>query len=269
MAGLRIAVAFLTRVPVGRAGDDVRRAVPWFPVAGALVGIAVGGAYAGLAALVPATVAAAVAVALGLLITGAFHEDGLADVADAFGGGWTLEDRLRILKDSRHGTYGVAAMCSSIGLRILALATLGPAAGFAGMVAAHAVARASAVATMVLAPLAKTDGLGATVAETTGAAEAGKAAVLRTGDATPPRGVAGPRLVGAAVGLGIGVLAIGWWMAVVAVLALTGTGAVVWLAVRKIGGVSGDVLGTVEQVVECLAVVAVSGLAARHALWWR
>ena len=58
---------------------------------------------------VPPFVAAAVAIAIGLLITGAFHEDGLGDVADAFGGGSTVERRLQILKDPRQGTYGVVA----------------------------------------------------------------------------------------------------------------------------------------------------------------
>ena len=58
---------------------------------------------AGLWHVTPPLVAAAVAIALGLLITGAFHEDGLGDIADAFGGGWTVERRLEILKDSRHG----------------------------------------------------------------------------------------------------------------------------------------------------------------------
>ena len=74
-------------------------AVPWFPIVGVVVGAAVGGIAAGLWHVVPRRVAAAVAVLLGVLITGAFHEDGLADVADAFAGGWTVERRLQILED--------------------------------------------------------------------------------------------------------------------------------------------------------------------------
>lgn len=253
MTGLRAAVAFLTRVPVAGGSDDVRAAVPWFPIVGALVGLAVGGAYAGMVELVPATVAGAVAVLAGVLITGAFHEDGLADVADAFAGGWTREERLRILKDSRHGSYGVAALSGSILLRVLALASLGPAAGFAASVAAHTLGRASAVATMVVAPQAKPDGLGAVV----------------TGDAAPAHGPAAGRLAGVAAGVAITTAVIGWWAAPATALALVGTAAVVWLAIRKIGGVSGDVLGTVEQVVECLTLIAVTALATRHSLWWR
>ena len=113
--GLAAALQFLTRVPIRTDGAvPHHRAVPWFPIAGALIGAAVGGVAAGMNELVATPVAATLAVITGLLITGAFHEDGLADVADAFGGGWTVERRLEILKDSRHGTYGVAALSTSM-----------------------------------------------------------------------------------------------------------------------------------------------------------
>ena len=78
-----------------------------------------GGVAAALMHIVPPFVAAALAVMLGALLTGAFHEDGLADVADAFAGGWTREDRLRILDDPLHGSYGVAALCGSIVLYVV------------------------------------------------------------------------------------------------------------------------------------------------------
>ena len=105
-----------------------------------------GGVAVGAWHIVPASVAAAVAMAFGLLVTGAFHEDGLGDIADAFGGGWTIERRLEILKDSRHGTYGVAAMCTSIVVRVIALGSMpGPAAMFASVVVAHTMGRVAAV----------------------------------------------------------------------------------------------------------------------------
>ena len=121
----------------------------------------------------PTSVAAAVGVLVGVLVTGAFHEDGLADTADAFAGGWTVERRFEILKDPRHGTYGVAALCGSIVLRVVAVATLGPAAAFAGLVAAHTLGRGAAVAAMGAVPVARPDGLGADYARSVGRGRAG------------------------------------------------------------------------------------------------
>ena len=248
MKGLRGAIQFLTRIPIRLSEPpELTRCVPWFPLTGGLIGLAVGGVAAGLAELVPMTVAAAVAVVTGVLITGAFHEDGLADTADAFGGGWTREERLRILSDPLHGSYGVAAMCSTIVVRILCVAALAPASAFAGLVAAHALGRSAAVGAMTTFPLATADGLGA-----------GYAAGLSRQRA----------VVGVLSGAAIAALATGWWVAPLAAAAVVGAVAVGALAMRKIGGVTGDVLGAVEQATECLVLVVVTALATRHPLWW-
>lgn len=247
--GLLAALQFLTRVPIRlRREPSLSHTVAWFPAAGALIGAAVGGVAAGMWQLTPPLVAAAVAITIGLLITGAFHEDGLGDVADAFGGGWTVERRLEILKDSRHGTYGVAAMCASIVVRIVALGSLpGPATMFAAAVAAHTMGRVAAVGMAGTMRLATNTGLGADYGRST----------------TPLRA-----LVGCAAGVAITAVVTGWWVgpllaaAVVAVL-VTGS-----LARRKIGGISGDVLGAAEQVAECLCLVVLSSLAMHHSLWW-
>jgi adenosylcobinamide-GDP ribazoletransferase len=249
MIGLLGAVQFLTRIPIRmRAAVAHDRIVPWFPIVGALIGAAVGGVAAGLGELLPMSVAAAVAVAVGLLITGAFHEDGLADIADAFGGGWTRQRRFEILKDSRHGTYGVAALTSSIAIRILALGTIiGPAAAFASSVAAHALGRTAAVVAMTVFPPATESGLGADHARR-----------LR------PL----PTAAGIASGLAVSAAATGWWtlpLVAAASIAMLATGL---LAVRKIGGLAGDVLGAIEQVAECLVLVVACGLAAHHPIWW-
>ncbi len=242
------ALTFLTRVPVRlRRAPDLTAAVAWFPVVGALVGTVVGGVVAGLGELVPPTVAATVAVLVGVLITGAFHEDGLADVADAFAGGWSAEERLAILDDPRHGSYGVAALAGSLLVRVAALASLGPPAAFAGAVAAHSLGRASAVAVMAVVPVARREGLGAEYARTL------------------PRRRA---VVGVLAGVALGTVATGWWVVPLAGAGAAAAAAVGWLAVRKIGGISGDVLGATEQVAECLVLVVVSGLAARYPLWW-
>lgn len=222
--------------------------VPWFPIVGALIGAAVGLIAAGLSELFPAGPTAALAVIAGLLVTGAFHEDGLADVADAFGGGTTREQRFEILKDSRHGTYGVAALSSSIVLRIVCAASIAtPAALLTGFVAAHTLGRTAAVVALTAVPPASDSGLGADSARD----------VHRV-----------PAAIGALAGLGLVALVGGWWVGPLAAAALIGAAAVSWLAIRKIGGIAGDVLGAVEQVAECLVLVVVSALAMRHDPWW-
>src|SRR5690606_32357151 len=121
--GLRTAWIFLTRVPIGDdPRPDVSRAVPWFPVVGASVGAVAAAVWAGANELLAPLPSAALAITIGAMVTGAFHHDGLADMADAFGGGWGREQRLRILKDSRHGTYGVMALVCAVLLQVSALA---------------------------------------------------------------------------------------------------------------------------------------------------
>jgi adenosylcobinamide-GDP ribazoletransferase len=120
------AVQFLTRVPVARAMNapelDFREALKasllFFPLVGVLIGLVTTSVY--LAACVgwPAWIAALIAVGVEAWITGAFHEDAFADATDALGGGWTREQVLEILKDSRHGTYGVLALVLGVSLRV-------------------------------------------------------------------------------------------------------------------------------------------------------
>src|SRR5438045_786510 len=109
--GLRAAIVFLTRVPAGGfpyREPEWRWAPAWFPLVGAGVG-AVAGGVAWLAAGAGSLVAGALAVIASLLVTGAFHEDGLADTADALGGAYDREKLFAILKDSRIGSFGGAA----------------------------------------------------------------------------------------------------------------------------------------------------------------
>ena len=242
------AVQFLTRIPVRTAdAPDHVRIVIWFPVVGALIGALAGGVAVGLGELVPMSVAAAMAVLVGVLVTGAFHEDGLADMADAVAGGWTRERRFEILKDPRHGSYGVAALCGSIVLRIGAVAALGPAAAFAGLVGAHALGRGAAVAAMGFVPVARPDGLGADHARSVGRWQS---------------------VAGAAAALALAAVAAGWWAAPMAAAAAVGALVVAWIAWRALGGITGDVLGAIEQVAECLVLVTVTALAPRSNVWW-
>ena len=122
-----------------------------------------------------------------------------------------------------------------------------PSAAVAAFVAAHGLGRVSAVAAMKAAPPATESGLGA-----------GAASSMR-----PASTVVG--LVGAVAAVAV---VCGWWTLPFLGAAVVGTTGTVVLAVRKIGGLAGDVLGAVEQVVECLVIVVATGLAARHPVWW-
>jgi adenosylcobinamide-GDP ribazoletransferase len=246
-AGFLGAAQFLTRVPIRlRSAPDLARCVPWFPVVGALIGAAVGAVAAGAIDGVAPGVGGALAVIAGLLITGAFHEDGLADTMDALGG-TTPARRREILEDSRHGSYGVAAMCSTIVLRAACIAALGPAAAFAGCVAAHTLGRGAAVAVMATTPPAAGQGLGADHSR-----------------ALSTRGA----IAGVVAALAISALATGWWVAPLAGAATVAAIAVARLARRAFEGVSGDILGAVEQVAECSVLVVTVARAAHSSIWW-
>ena len=248
------AVAFLTRVPVGaRVADDeaIARTVPWFPVVGFLIGVAVACVYAAGSVVLPRLVASSLAIGAGLLLTGAFHEDGLGDVADAFGGGATRSDVVRILHDPRQGTFGVVALTVSLLVRAAALASRGPWAALAAVPAAHSLSRAAAVALMITVPPSPDAALGAAYVR-----------ALRRG----------PALVGSAAGLALASLAIGVWAGPAAAVAGAAALVVGLLARRKLGGISGDVLGAAQQVGEiavlCLASAVVVNAWASLA-WWR
>ena len=159
---LFVTLQFLTRVPIpawvardGWQPDWLNRCVRHFPLVGAAIG-AVGAAVALLGlALWPPVVAAVLAVAATVWLTAAFHEDGLADTADALLGAAPREKALAIMKDSRIGTYGAAALGLALLLRVLLLAELlrvSPSLAAAVWVTAHAAGRAAAVALMAMLP---------------------------------------------------------------------------------------------------------------------
>lgn len=128
---LHCAMTFLTRVPLPRCEwqeESLNRCSLYFPLVGLLVGLGGALAYTLASNLWSAPLALLLAMAAMLLLTGGFHEDGLADTADGFGGGWTVEDKLRIMKDSRLGTYGALALVMALLLKFTALASLPPAA---------------------------------------------------------------------------------------------------------------------------------------------
>ena len=174
--------------------------------------------------------AAVLAVFASIVLTGALHEDGLADTADGLIGGRDREQRLAIMHDSRHGTFGVIALVLSVLLRTTALAVIGEGvhSGLA-LIAAHAASRAALpVAMFVLAP-ARADGLGAGAGRPSMAPAIAALAIgllVSLASLAPARGLVAIGLAGAAM-FALGVL-----------------------AYRRIGGYTGDVLGAFQQVGE-------------------
>ena len=120
MRSLIAAFRFLTRIPLPgppTQPEDISRAVGWFPLVGAFVGLATAGIFLLGFRFWPAPVAAVIAIAIGLMLTGGFHEDGATDATDGLGGGWTNERVLEIMKDSRIGAYGAMALWCLLTLR--------------------------------------------------------------------------------------------------------------------------------------------------------
>ena len=229
------AAQFLTRLPTPAtaafAPDGVDRSARYFPVIGQLVGVLCAAVWVAAGRLWPGLPSAALAVAAGVLVTGALHEDGLADTADGFGGGVDREHRLAIMKDSRIGAYGALALILVVVLRIGLLAGMSPRAGALALVVAHGGARAAAVIVMTALPYAG-DPRAAKVKPTPGDVtwlEAGIALAL-----------GGWPLIG--LGPARAAIALGLAAAAATGMALT--------ARRLIGGVTGDVLGAVEQLSE-------------------
>ena len=225
MSGLLAAVAFLTRVPVRVPSEAIATSLAWFPVVGAAVG---GLAAIGLLAaawLWPSPLPALAAVAVAVAATGGFHEDGLADTADAFAAGGDLERRLRVMDDPRIGAVGAVVLVLVLLGRVAALALLPLAAAAAALVAAHTLARWAVPALLWRLPYVR--------------GEAGIAARLK-------RGATGARLA-AATALALAV--------VVAAAALAA-------ALPLPAGLSGPPVGTVAGAVATDDTAATAGAAA-------
>lgn len=242
MADLRAAIGLMTRLPVhahdtGRGG--ARAAWAW-PLAGLCVAVpAALAAEAALRSGLPVAFAACLALAVQIVLTGAMHEDGLADSADGLWGGWTRERRLEIMKDSRIGTYGVLALVLSVAARLALLAAvIADGALWPAVLAAALMSRAPMVAAMAALPPARPDGL--------------SRAVGRPGRATALMAV-GIALVLALLLTGAAALA--------ATLAIAATTlGIAALARAQIGGQTGDILGAVQQIAEIAALATFAAM---------
>ena len=230
-------LAFLTRLPLVHpqpvTGAELVRASWTFPIVGAGIGAFGALIYWLMHALgLPVFVCAVLAVAGTALITGCLHEDGLADTADGFGAGGTPERKLEIMRDSQIGVYGAAVLTLSLMLRVGAIASLvEPALVAPALIAAHAGARAVMPVFMRRVPRARQDGL---------SADAG----------LPPQRSSAMAVV---IGLGALLLCLGLGATLIALLLVAAaSGLMASLALKQIGGQTGDVLGAVEQTGEIL-----------------
>ncbi len=238
------AAAFLTRVPFFIRDESSPRPLASvmrvFPLVGAGIGMAMGGVLLVASWLsIGPTTAAILAVGAGMLITGGLHEDGLADLADGFGGGRDRADKLRIMRDSRIGSFGVLALIVVIGLKVSALSELdSPWAALFALVGASALSRSVIPVAMRLLRPARADGLG-------------------HGSGTPKLvDVQIAVLLGAALALPVGFDA---WFAGVVASALIGY-SMIRLARRQIGGHTGDVLGALQAATETAFLVTTAAV---------
>ncbi|TCP63314.1 cobalamin-5'-phosphate synthase [Rhodovulum bhavnagarense] len=231
-----LAVQFLTRVPLpidpGYTPLRMAHATRYFPA----VGLALGAVLALVVVLswlvFPPVVAVLLAVAAGVRLTGALHEDGLADMADGLGGGQTRERALDIMRDSRIGSYGTVTLGLALGLKVGALVGLGAVAP-AALIGAHCLSRLGVLVVSARLPYARAEG------------KAGFAAM-------------GPGPGGWTIAWGTGglaVLILTMWAGLAATLSAIVAAVVVslWLMAmlqRRLGGQTGDGLGAIQQLME-------------------
>lgn len=138
-----LALSFFTRVPVKVSAEVdsemLNKASRYFALIGLFIGLVCALVYAISLEVFPKNIAIILAIAVGILLTGAFHEDGWADVWDGFGGGWTVEQKLNIMKDSRLGTYGAASLFLILALKFFSLLAL--ASPIVALIVAHTLSR--------------------------------------------------------------------------------------------------------------------------------
>ncbi len=233
------AVQFLTRIPMPAlpyADDSLARSVKFFPLVGLLIGAMAALLNFLIAPHLPRPIVGVILVIFLVAITGCFHEDGLADTFDGFGGGWTREQILIILKDSRIGSYGGAALTLSLIARVTLLASL-PAPDIARtLVAAHVLCRWTTLPlSYFLAPARAEQSQGARLARLTSR---------------------GSLFLGTLITLAIAIAALGVHAIAPILLAILMTCVSGWYYNSRIQGVTGDCFGATNQLTEILVYLA-------------
>jgi len=250
-----IALQFFTRVPipawVGFEAAWLQHASRYFPLVGLFVAVIVALVYGACAWLWPAPLAVLLSTAAGLYLTGAFHEDGLADMCDGFGGGHTREKIMDIMKDSRIGSYGAVALVVTLGLKCTALSLLAPGQALGALLLAHPLSRLAAVSLIRSASYARDAGKAKPMAQEMRAGEFAIAAVCAL---LPALALGACHILAwSAIGAAVAASAIvAWWLRA--------------LFIRHIGGYTGDCLGAVQQASEVAIYLCVLAAAGHGAL---
>jgi adenosylcobinamide-GDP ribazoletransferase len=228
-----IAVQFLTRLPVprvlGNSEAELGKAAAFFPLVGGIVGGGAALVFVLLQRVVPVTTSALIAIVFAAFITNGFHEDGLADTFDGFGGGWTKDRILEIMRDSRIGTYGTLALIFVILGKLTLLSSLPQGQTWRWLIVGHTAARWTTLPLCAWLPYARLEGQGKLVAKQVGSLE------IMTGTVT----------------LLLLFLLLPWQAAIAALLVTTLVTLLSGLYFRtRLQGITGDCLGAANQFTE-------------------
>ena len=235
----RASWTFLTRIPVGGfpyPKDTWTWISMWFPIIGCILGLIYGGVWYSLNLVISNPTATLITISLGFLITGGFHEDGLADTCDALGGGYTKEDVLRILKDSRIGTFGTLGLIAVLATRFSLLLEIDH---LKGWVLGQSLSRVAPVVLLGFIPYADNPNA---QSKSRDVARSGKVQALIV-----------TLFAGLISYLG---MVIGWinlstvlsvWVGVIILTSILG-----WRFNKRVGGLTGDFLGTTQQLTEVI-----------------
>ncbi len=229
-----IALQFMTRLPVPRtestSQQDLGKAAAFFPLVGLIVGLIAALAFVLLSRVLPLPVSVLGAMIVAAFLTNGLHEDGFADVFDGFGGGWSRERTLEIMRDSRIGVYGVLALIFLVLGKLQLLSALTPAQIWRWLIVGHVAGRWAPLALGAWLPPASDQGLGRLVAKRSGTVE---------------------MVIGTAIVIVTLLLAIAWQAAVIAFLVTAFVTLLSGLYFRRrLSGITGDCMGAAVQFTE-------------------
>lgn len=226
------ALTFFTRIPCAAWGrhseEDLNHAAKYFPLVGVVVGGVAALVYMVASTMLPATLAILLSMVSSVLLTGAFHEDGLTDAVDGMGGGWEKEQILTIMKDSRIGSYGAVALVMALLIKFHSLACLPAALVPAVLVVGHSLSRFASVTLIYTQSYVRENGKAKPLAQQISAGEL---------------------LLAALFGLApLALLQVHLWWALLPVIVVG-----YWFArklTQLLGGYTGDCLGAMQQLCE-------------------